>query len=55
MKYIFGLCVAIGILVVIGAAGASDCGTIAFGEAVLRGVFGLAVSISGLAGLNVFG
>jgi hypothetical protein len=52
MKYIYGLCVAIGILVVLGAAGASDCGTIEFGQAALRGIVGLLVAFIGVAGFK---
>ena len=55
MKYILGTCVVIGILVVIGTAGASDCGTLEFGQAVVRSICGLAVSIGGVIGLNVLG
>jgi hypothetical protein len=42
-------------LVVIGTAGASDCGTLEFGETVLRGIGGLLVALVGLAGLNRLG
>lgn len=52
MKYIYGLCVAIGILVVLGAAGESDCGTLAFGQAALRGIVGLLVAVAGGIGLD---
>ena len=52
MKYIYGVCVVVGILVVLGTAGASDCGTIEFGQAVLRSVGGLLVALVGLAGLK---
>ena len=52
MKYIYGLCVAIGILVVLGAAGESDCGTLEFGQAALRGIGGLIVALVGFAGLK---
>lgn len=52
MKYIYGLCLAIGILVVIGAAGASDCGTLGFGEAALRCIYGLLVAGIGMCGLK---
>ena len=55
MKYIFGVLVAIGFLVVLGSAGASDCGTLEFGQAVFRSICGLLVALVGLVGLNILG
>ena len=52
MKYIYGVCLVVGFLVVLGTAGASDCGTIEFGQAVIRSIIGLLVSFVGLAGLK---
>ena len=53
MKYIFGACMVIGFLVVLGSAGASDCGMLEFGQVVLRCIGGVFVSLVGLVGLNV--
>ena len=52
MKYIFGACVVIGILVILGAAGESDCGTLEFGQVVLRAIGGLLVAFIGVAGFK---
>lgn len=52
MKYIYGLCMVIGFLVVLGSAGASDCGTLEFGQAVLRCIYGLLVAGIGMCGLK---
>lgn len=52
MKYIFGTCIVIGFLVVLGTAGASDCGTLEFGQAALRSIGGLLVALVGLVGLK---
>jgi len=52
MKHICGLCMVIGFLVVLGTAGASDCGTIEFGQAALRGIVGLIVALVGVAGFK---
>ena len=52
MKYIYGCCVGIGLVVMIWAAGASDCGMLDFGQAALGGICGLAIFIGGMIGIK---
>ncbi len=52
MKYIYGLCLAIGFLLVIGCAGASDCGDLSFGQAVWNALGGFLIALVGFAGLK---
>lgn len=53
MKYVFGTCMVIGFLVVLGTAGASDCGMVEFGEAVMRSIGGVVVALVGFVGIKV--
>ena len=52
MKYIYGLCLVVGILLVIGTAGASDCGGLSFGKAMWDALGGFLVALVGFAGLR---
>lgn len=52
MKYVYGMCFLIGLLLTIGCAGGSDCGTLSFGQAVWYGIGGLLVAFIGVAGLK---
>ena len=52
MKYIYGMCLLIGLLLTIGFAGGSDCGALTLGQAVWYSIGGLLVSFIGVAGLK---
>lgn len=52
MKYIYGLCFAVGILLIIGIAGASDCGDLSFGKAMWNALGGFLIALVGFAGLR---
>ena len=52
MKYIYGLCVLVGVFVVFGTAGASDCGSLELGQIALHGFGGLLVAVVGVLGLK---
>lgn len=52
MKYIYGLCLAVGMLLMIGFAGGSDCGNLTFGQAVWYSLGSMLVALIGWAGLR---
>lgn len=52
MKYIYGMCMVIGFLVLLGSAGASDCGTLEFEETLFRVIGGLLVGAIGVVGFK---
>ena len=52
MKYVYGMCFLIGLLLTIGCAGGSDCGALTLGQAVWYSIGGLLVAFIGVAGLK---
>ena len=52
MKYVYGTCVVVGLLLTIGFAGGCDCGNLTFGQAVLYTIGSLIVTLYGAAGLK---
>ena len=52
MKYIYGMCLWIGLLLTIGFAGGSDCGTLTLGQAVWYSIGSMLVAFIGWAGLR---
>ena len=52
MKYIYGLCMIVGFLIVLISAGASDCGTLEFEEILFRVIGGLLVGAIGVVGFK---
>ena len=52
MKYVYGSCMAIGLLLTIGFAGGSDCGSLTFLQAVWYSMGSMLVTLIGWAGLK---
>ena len=50
MKYIYGLCIWLGLFLAIGFAGGCDCGAITFGQTVWYSIGSILIMIVGLAG-----
>ncbi|MBE6792529.1 MAG: hypothetical protein E7534_03385 [Ruminococcaceae bacterium] len=47
IRKLVGVLVIVGFVIILGAVGASDCGTIGIAEMLARGVFGLALMGAG--------
>lgn len=52
---IFGLCMVVGFMILLGTAGASDLGTIEFKAIVVQSLIGLGVTGVGYLGLRLTG
>lgn len=51
MKYIYGLCLATGVLLVLGIAGGSDCGNFSLAQAAWYTLGSVLLAFVGLGGL----